>query len=354
MKPFDIITISGTPSEITDYLSDELIRQGAKDVIYFRRKTIEKYGIENELQLRKIFFDIEKVAKENCYECWLESKQIGDKIGIPTGEVIAYSGFSDFIDLLRIETGEEECSAFIVLKGFVFPDWIACGQTWDTKKFYEKYSIFIKRCPSNGYKTLVLTTLLGHAYFGINEKGVAVMIQNLRSKDVTIGLPFSLIVYKALVGSSKAQEAIDIIKNSPRMGAHNYVVVDSSGACFSIETTVNYTSTIKVQPNNFLVHTNHSINSKLLHYVFNYSKTSLQRWEYLYEELKNMKGILKNEKVKQLFSDHSVPICRHGSSEHDVATIAAIWIKPNKKSILAIRGYPCSNPYKEYNLEAVT
>lgn len=352
MKPYKIITVSGDSDKLTHDLAENLIKDGAKHIIDFRRKTIEEY-MKNNSQIEKIFSNIEKVAKENCYECWLESKRIGEKLGISPGEIITYSGFSDFIDLLRIDSSEEECTAFIWRKNFTSLNWIACGQTWDTKKFYEDHAIFIKRLPADRYKTLVLTTLLGHAYFGINENGVAIMIQNLRSKDVAIGLPFSLIVYKALFMSSTAQEAAVIIKNSPRMSGHNYIVVDSSGACFSIEATANHVSVVEVPQESFLVHTNHSINSDISDYIVSYSETSLQRWKLIHEKLKIVKYQLEDDEIRLLFSDHTVPICRHGASMVDVATIGAIWIKPKKKSITAIRGYPCSNTYKEYNLEVV-
>ena len=353
MKAFDIITVSGNLDKIAHKLSNELIKYGAKRIVDFRRETIKKYGIKNNIELEKLFFDIEKITKGDCYECWLESKQIGEKLGVLTGEIIAYSGFSDFIDLLNIESAEDECTAFVWCKNSSSLDWIACGQTWDFKKFYENQSIFIKRCPTNGYKTLVLTTLLGHAYFGINENGVSIMIQNLKSKEVAVGLPFSLIVYKVLIKSSSAREARDIIKNSPRMSGHNYIVVDSSGVCFSLEATANHVSVVEIPKESFLVHTNHSISSELSDSVVYYSKTSLQRRGFLYEKLKSVNKILKDEEVKLLFSDHSVPICRHEFSEYDTATIGSLWIKPKKKSIVAIKGYPCSNTYREYKLEVV-
>ncbi len=350
MKTYDIITVAGNIKEITHKISSELIKYGAKYIINFRRKTIRKY-MDDNIKLKKMFDEIEKIAKENCYECWLESKQIGEKLQIPPGEIIAYSGFSDFIDLLRINLIEEECTAFIWCKNLTSLDWIGCGQTWDIKKFYENHTIFIRRLPTEGYKTLVLTTLLGHAYFGINENGVAIMIQNLRSKDVALGLPFSSIVYKALIMSSTSKEAISIIKNLPRMSGHNYIVVDSSGACFSLEATANHVSVLKIPKDSFYVHTNHSISSELSGYTIDYSETSFQRWMFLQEKLKNINSMLKDEEVKMLFSDHSVPICRHGFYDDDTTTIGAIWMKPKKKSITAIKGYPCSNSYREYKLE---
>jgi hypothetical protein len=351
MKSFDIVTVSGDLDAMTSQLSLELVKRGAKKVIAFRRKTVGDSGIKINSDYEELLFDIEKVAKEKCYECWLESKKLGDKIGVLPGEVIAYSGFSDFKDLLKIKLDYEECSAFLMRKNIKSWDWIACGQTWDTKKFYEKHSVFIRRFSNEGYKTLVLTTLLGHAYFGINEKGVGIIIQNLRSKDVAIGLPFSLIVYKALSKSSTALDAMEIIRNIPRMSGHNYIIVDQSGSCFNLEASANYTSVIDVSNDDFLVHTNHNLNSKSSKYIVHYSQTSCQRQKYLHDKLRKIGNELKDDELKTLFSDHSVPVCRHGSSDDDVTTIGAVWLKPHYRSVVAINGYPCVNKCKEYKLE---
>lgn len=352
MNKIPFISAEGNYPNIAEKISKSLFNLGANRIISYRHKIIYRLLDFNNKKYNVIIKKIKEITKRENIYCYLEAQVLSNLMRSKEGEIIGISGFSDFIDLLKFNIIDEECSSFIQKHDDQSNDWIACGQTWDTKKFYQQHVVLIKRAPEEAYSTLSLTTFLGGAYFGINEKGVGILSTNVKSKDVKIGLPFSIIIYKALERSSTAIEAIEIIKNAPRMNGHNYIIVDSIGNAFNIETTARYHSLTRIKDKEIYVHTNDLIDKKLLKYGISYSPSSPIRKKVLYEKMESLNSPLNNDILKTIFSDHTAPICRYGRTDDEVSTIGAVWLKPKRRAMIVIFGNPCSNNWKEYILES--
>jgi len=360
---YPLLLASGTINDVALNIANKLIRNTPSNVydLYLHRKKIIKRFNINKYNLSSLFQSIEQLSEDYCFYCYLESKELVSILNrilnkqISIGEIIALSGFSDLTEFLdnnyvkksysRIEN--DHCSSFINNK-HKDSIWIAAGQTWDMPKVYLKHSVLIHRViGKRSFVTLSLS--LGHAHLGMNDQGVVVVINNLKSRERAItGLPFTIIVTKILLEARNAEEGLNILLKAPRLGSHNYIIVDKQGNAYNIEVTPKDYAIYRVS-NEIFIHTNHFLHNKFKNTGINYSSSSLSRFSRLKEILEKQERI-NDETIHKAFSDHVGPICRHSSSNDKVVTIGAAWFKPLSLDMMIIRGNPCMNKYRRYNI----
>lgn len=331
-----------------------LVENGAADIIKFRRQ----YLRENTTLSRSDFpFDeIASTVKKWFYPAWDESRLLSEHLDVSIGEILAYSGFSDFIDLLGVQfSGEIGCTAVAVSASS------CCGnsepllaQTWDYKVFYRDRSLLLQRQPDDGLASIALTTSLGHAYMGINEAGVTVLINNLQSTDAQIGLPFSVAVHAVLSEANSAKAACSELERLPIMSTHNYLIGDRKHA-YNIEAGGGVFEATKLETNQLpWVHTNHTLHDHLSTTITDYSDSSDQRYSRSLERLRgsdqnNGKEGTTNSNIQlpEFFVDHDTPLCRHGTEPSDTATIATVWSTLSPPTLHVIPGPPCEGAVKK-------
>jgi isopenicillin-N N-acyltransferase-like protein len=110
------------------------------------------------------------------------------------------------------------------------------AQTWDMHATAIPY-VMVLGIPENedgpAARLLTVTGCLGMA--GMNAAGVGIAINNLYSTDATLGIVWPAMVRRAL-HTSNANDARDVIMNSPIGSGHHYFVADGANA-YSIETS---------------------------------------------------------------------------------------------------------------------
>ncbi len=132
----------------------------------------------------------------------------------------------------RLRDHDEDCSAIVAgtTEGGLL------GQTWDMHGSAEPYVIAL-HVPRTSERPaawmLSIAGCLGMA--GMNEHGVGVAINNLRSDDARLGLVWPALVRRALCATS-ASEARDEVLRAPLGSGHHYLVADASRA-YGIETS---------------------------------------------------------------------------------------------------------------------
>lgn len=343
--------IVNTPKSIADRV-DAFVDHDAADVIEFRRR----YLRENTTLSRKElpFNQISDIVKEEFFPAWEESKALSSHLDASTGEILAYSGFSDFLDLLGVAfEGEIGCTAVAVrTQGSDGEKSVPLvAQTWDYKVFYRNHSVIIKRPSESGYDSVSLTTSLGHSYMGVNEAGVTLLINNLQSTEAQIGLPFSVVVQALLHRARTASEARDELEKLPIMSTHNYLIADDKEA-YNVEAGGGVLAATHISPEKLpWVHTNHTVHNDLTNTIRNYSDSSGRRYDRSLSRLReqNANGTVAADEfnVLNLFVDHEAPLCRHGEAWSDTATIATVWNTPSPPTLHVAAGNPCENNPKQ-------
>lgn len=334
--------------------ANQFIGHGAADIIEFRRRYLRENTALSRSELP--FKEIANIVKREFQPAWDESNALSERLDASTGEIIAYSGFSDFIDLLGVAfEGEIGCTAVAVRTGghdSTTESLPLVAQTWDYKVFYRDHSVIIRRHPRSGHDSVSLTTSLGHSYMGINDAGVTVLINNLQSIEAQVGLPFSVTVQALLHRSSTAREARDELEKLPIMSTHNYLIADDTET-YNVEAGGGVLATTRIETGQLpWVHTNHTIHDGLANTIRNYSASSDRRYERsltrLHDQEINSTGNAHNFNVPELFVDHDAPLCRHGKDPSDTATIATVWNSQAPPTLHVVPGMPCEdNPEQE-------
>lgn len=339
--------IAAPQSEPAAERVNAFVDHGAADVVEFRRR----WFVENTTLSRSElpFDEVADVVKSEFRPAWEESKALSDRLDASTGEILAFSGFSDFIDLLGVAfDGETGCTAVSLgTRGDDSRSAPLVAQTWDYNVFYRDHSVIVGRAPDSGHDSVSLTTSLGHSYMGVNEVGVTVLINNLQSTEAQVGLPFSVAVQALLHRADTASEARDELDRLPVMSTHNYLIADETEA-YNVEAGGGVLAVTHVDAERLpWVHTNHTVHDSLAGTIQNYSASSNRRYDRSLARLRDRDatgtvdaGVFD---VPELFVDHDAPLCRHGEAPSDPATIATVWNTQSPPTLHVVGGNPCEN-----------
>lgn len=340
---FPVLTVG--PAEPPEELAPSLAGHGARDVLEFRRASVEAAALGKD-DAAALFRKLEDATAAGYEPAAAESRALARETGASPGEIIAYSGYSDFADLVRQDHEAELGCTVVALREPSAGPGLLLAQTWDYHKFFEDQSLIVKRDPRTGYRSAALTTVLGHAYLGVNEAGVAVFINNLKGNSAQVGLPFSAAVQKLLAEAGSAKEALSVLSTTDLMSTHNYVV-GGPEAAYNVEAGADQAEVTPLDREHTpWVHTNHTLHEELDDVVVDYSETSQERFQRTWGKLHGEDGGGDDGlpvDIPALFTDHEAPLCRHGDAPLDVATIGAVWVTRDPVTLHAVDGPPCSN-----------
>lgn len=197
----------------------------------------------------------------------IEMSALAGAAGISLAEAIVVGGFTDFVDTVRAEVGgripanvvEDDCTAVIV------PDTRSDGagflaQTWDMHDLATEHVILLRIRPDDGPAATVFTTTGCLGQIGMNREGVCVGINNLHSLDGRPGVTWTSVV-RAMLKTTTAAEALDVLLAADLAGAHNYLIFDRHGDGYSVEAmpSIRPVDRLTSDP---IVHTNHTVDHR--------------------------------------------------------------------------------------------
>jgi len=71
--------------------------------------------------------------------------------------------------------------------------------------------------------------------------------------------------------------------------------------------------------------------------------TALTRNDFARKRLHEKKGKVDNKFMRELLSDHSIPVCTH----NEINTLRSVIAKTNERKMLVADGYPCTSKFEE-------
>lgn len=237
-------------------------------------------------------------------------------------------------------SGEEDCSALYArCHAGTF-----LGQTWDMHGSAAPY-VMMMYVPEHlnmpAAWVLTITGCLGLA--GLNDAGVGVTINNLRSTDAQIGLVWPALVRSALTKRS-AVEARDVILDSPVGSGHHYLVA-SEQFCYGIETSGTQKKIAFDGVAESYVHTNHCLDQDVAQFTTQAAEsTSQERYDAMIKHLRHAPVRQFEDMWTHLGSHDGYPrsVCSHLASvdnPHASRTCGAITM--NLSSVYAAAAPGC-------------
>lgn len=139
------------------------------------------------------------------------------------------------------------------------------GQTWDMHGTAEPFVRLLRIAPADSDSEVLCFSLTGClGMTGINERGLAVSINNLTCTDAQIGMIWPALV-RAMLTDGTAEEARNRLMRTRLSSGHHYMIADGT-EFFGIETTGQHKVVTQRGPKTAHVHTNHCFDPKLRQY----------------------------------------------------------------------------------------
>lgn len=193
---------------------------------------------------------------------------------------------------------------------------IVCGQTWDMHASARDYMTHLE--VKGEFKIHILTVTGCVALAGVNERGVAVLINNMHCQETGDGLIWPVLV-REMLEKKTAKEALAFIQENLPASGHNYLICDPSET-YNVEATGKRVSITKsFSSSDYVFHTNHFVGElKETEILARQSLTTHQRYqtlENLFREIqieefsyqKMMEKVFANEDSDSIYVRSSSP-----------------------------------------------
>ncbi len=243
------------------------------------------------------------------------------------------------------------CSVALVPSG---PGEAISGQTWDMHGSATPF-VRLLEVRQAGYPTATLLTLTGClGLAGMNEEGVAVLINNLNCTDARVGVIWGAIV-RRMLRETTARAALDVLRATRFGSGHHYMVSDGREA-FAVETTGQQVVELARGVARPILHTNHCLIASLRPAEkIPAGSTTHQRLGHLERRVGLLAGEPASaEALAALLSDHEgfpESLCSHTSiatGNPDASdTCAAVVFDSIHRRLLAVAGCAVSGTWVE-------
>ncbi|MBC7261428.1 MAG: hypothetical protein H5T63_05395 [Chloroflexi bacterium] len=350
-----LLDLEGSPYDI-GYQHGRELQEAIQELCEERLRLLRTpCGAEVELDLE----DVLEIGRQSWvwheeYDPDLTRELLGiaDGAEVDPIELLLMNGYTDFIDIAqKLVSGQDECTAFWVGRDVAQGNMAYVGQTWDMDVSACPYVVALRLWPEEGPAALLLSVSGCLGLAGINEAGVAVVINNLTPRDARPGVNFVFLVRKALK-QVNLEGAVRSLVDVNRLSGHNYLVADSSGRAVNVETSATEVSVTLLQKGSY-VHTNHYLSQKLCALERQQgadedspSKARRRRMQAL---LADRSSPLDPVALQVFLADHGTgadAICRHASSPSDSATCGAAIMSPQEGKMWVAQGNPCLSGYE--------
>jgi isopenicillin-N N-acyltransferase-like protein len=243
----------------------------------------------------------------------------------------------------------DNCTAFLVANERTPDGRGLVGQTWDMHHSATEHIVMLRGAPADAPAFLAFTTVGCVGMIGMNEHGVAVGINNLTAGDGRVGVTWPFAVRRILQQRTLAG-ALEVLRDTPLAGAHNYLLMDASGRGVNVEATPTRREETPLE-GDVLVHTNHCLLSatEAVERPRDPSSTSEQRLARGRELLAD--GPVTPERLQAVTRDPEA-ICYRPSAPRFIETCGAAIMRPGSRDFWAVWGLPSENDYQRFSLSA--
>ena len=258
-----------------------------------------------------------------------------------------YTDFRDLFDeplhpqrAAKDSAGDEGCS-IVFARGH---DEVFLGQTWDMHGSALPYVMMLKVPEREGRPASWLLSLVGClGMAGLNQAGLALTINNLRSTDAREGVVWPALVRRVLKARDFA-EAKGVLLDAPVGSGHHYFLASAAEA-FGLETSGRQKEVVFEGESAHFVHTNHALNEKIARYTqLAPDATSTFRYDFLSDQLGRLPSLQNEQDLWKLLGSHeNYPrsVCTHLSPSegaHASLTCGALVMGLSSRKLQAVGG----------------
>lgn len=270
-----------------------------------------------------------------------ELEGIAEGANMPLEQILATNGLTDIRDIVSWPGDLKAfggCTAFVVQRDSARDGSLLCGQTWDLATDNLPYVLGVHRKPNNGPETRCLTTVGCLSLIGMNEHGISIGTTNVRTKDSRHGVTYLSIIHKVLA-QDNLDDAIKVVTEAQRAGAHFYYIASPDGRAVSLECSAK-TVTRQDINNGVFAHTNHCLETPNQniegHLPQSSSLARLERMTALLSQEPNSRETL----IKALGDRENGDDAINRDDINGINTNGAVIMSPEDRKLWACKGLP--------------
>jgi isopenicillin-N N-acyltransferase-like protein len=282
-----------------------------------------------------------------------EIEGIAEGAGCSFHEIWALNCYESLVELRRSARG---CTSLSVRNDRTADGHVLLAHNEDWNSVDQDTVYLIHAEPDDGPAFLGLTYGPLLANIGFNAEGIGVAINSVYATDGRVGVP-RILFSRAVLSARSIGQAIQACVPQGRAGGYHYLLADSHGELYSVETTAT-AHNILYGDEGWLGHTNHYLSPRMQVLqqpgVYAGSQVRLNRAQRL---LKAQLDRVSVESLQAILRDHvNLPdsICGHedpNDPPHERGmTIASLVMDLNERVIWAAPGPPCEGEYSVYRL----
>jgi isopenicillin-N N-acyltransferase-like protein len=340
--------------------------------LYFHRFALEG-GVQRHEACRRGALYLE-VIDRSAPEYGEMVRGIADGCGSPLSEIAALNAryeilYSEFTRSVMALTDPppggglaDGCTAFVALPDATPDGHLRLGENWDWMPGVEGLMLRVER--PDGLRVLSFTEAgIAGGKIGLNSAGVGLAINGLVSSLDSwsrLRTPFHVRTWRALNCWSIAS-AVDAILGEERSCSANFLLaqLDQFGNASAVDVETSPTQSARIDVRAALAHTNHFFDPDSLgiHQPLDERSSSYRRCDRMQALLDANHGQLDDPRLMRLLADHEgypQSLCAHPSplwpEEEAYATVLAVVIDVNRRSMSVAPGNPCVTPFTAYAL----
>lgn len=370
MKQLPTLTLTGSPRE-RGYQHGEALKDG----IHRFYETFMKFA-EDESSLKITEADILSFtgkhgpyARQFAPDLYEEMEGIAEGAGLTFDKVLFINCFDEVGSVRSPElaaklTGQplpppvlplQGCTSFAAFGEATVDGRVYIGQGYDSGTQYYEPVVFRIEAWGDEPEQLIYSHAGVLGVSGLSAAGLAIVENTLRPSDQQPGVPYPVVVRKALQ-QTILSDFIGAIIIAPRAHGQNYVI-GAPYAAVNIETSATRYD-FKYLQDGVFGHANHYEAPQLQHLDMEPEMLpdTLVRSGRMYQLLKAKFGKLDLEALKEVMRDHANypnSICRHEDPREGVlSTLSALIYRPEDRLMLVTNGTPCTSPFQEFTIPA--
>ena len=273
------------------------------------------HGVEplTKARVLEISRTYEEPAEQYAPDLMEEVRGIADAAGVPFEEVFCLNAFLDIFDYLSPPFVQSGCTTLMV-PGNLDGEGALVAQNYDLPAYFAPAAILLRIVDADVPSALFYTSAGMLACSGLNVSGIGVVINNLVPSDSGPGIPYPFIIRKVLA-AERIGDAIDAVGAAQRASGMNYVLCDSNGEIFSLETSAKEYEVL-CPFDGPMAHSNHYLAERLKPLecrAWDQRGQSILRWGRATRLLRGS-GPLDSEVLRHILCDRvnaPIGICRH-------------------------------------------
>ncbi len=305
-----IVRLSGSPANAGAAFAEFALANGAARALGERLAPLGEHFISN-LEQALAAAELHRLLKTEASAQYAESAVLARALGVTPSALMCVSGLSDTTDWLAGDR-PHECTC-LLRRGKDALHW----QTWDFANAMSPFLCVISRAIDGAYRSATLTTLFGHAHFGINSEGLAIGTQNLACTDARPGVPFAATIARVLDECANVRDARDLIASVTRMSGHRFTVSDQAGEIAVIETTATAIEDRMLATDETVIASNYPLYAPIAKHALDYSPQS-------HDRVRRMSGEVAAGHVSASYVPHQPVLRLSGKDVFETSTLAAI------------------------------